>query len=93
MCTTVSYFLPRGSSLFSYTGLFLHFRKKTGGGGTGPPAPPLATAMHLQRLCEETIRYELPSEDSDAEQEKKENSVGGDKNSDPTEKVEPNLLR
>ena len=46
MCTTVSYFLPRGSSSFSFTGLFLLFRKKTGGGGArAPPAPPLATAL------------------------------------------------
>ena len=44
MCTTVSYFLPRGSSSFSYTGLFLLFRKKTGGARV-PPAPPLATAL------------------------------------------------
>ena len=39
MCTTVSYFLPRGSSSLSYTGLFLLFRKKLGGGGHGPPGP------------------------------------------------------
>ena len=46
MCTTISYFLPRGSSLFSYTGLFLPFRKKIWG-GTAPPAPPLATALRI----------------------------------------------
>ena len=45
MCTTVSYFLPRGGPSFSYTGLFLLFRKKNWG-GTGPPGPsPLATAL------------------------------------------------
>lgn len=37
-------------------------------------------------LFEEPISYELRSEDSDTEQEK-ENSVGGDKNSDPKEKA------
>ena len=82
MCTTVSYFLPHGSSSFSwqlwlgdcihfaftctnvivsnlsrdnilfstfYTGLFLLFRKKTGG-ARAPPAPPLATALDCRPL-------------------------------------------
>ena len=33
--------------LFStfYTDLFLLFREELGGGGTGPPAPPLVTAL------------------------------------------------
>ena len=44
--------LSRGDILFStfYTGLFLLFRKKTGGRGTGPPAPPLATALSDQGI-------------------------------------------
>ena len=39
--------LSRDNILFStfYTGLFLLFRKKTGG-ARAPPAPPLATALH-----------------------------------------------
>ena len=50
MCTTVSYFLPRGSSSFSYTDLFLLFRKKTG--GARPPRPlPLLRHCFVSSFC------------------------------------------
>ena len=44
--------LSRDNILFStfYTGLFLLFRKKTGGGHGAPPAPPLATALKVKCL-------------------------------------------
>ena len=59
MCTTVSYFLPRGSSSFSYTGLFLLFRKKNWGGGHGPPRPLPLLRHCLWNITHPGFSYEL----------------------------------